>query len=53
MKNGNTLVFLIEVQDILIIFQDFSSQEALIKDRTIINLAIISKHEVNWGMKIS
>ena len=31
-----TLVFLIEVQDILIIFQDFSSKEVFIKDRTII-----------------
>ena len=34
-----TLVSLIEVQDILINFQHFSSQEALIGDRTFINFS--------------
>ena len=37
-----TLVFLIEVQDILIIFQHFLSQEVLIKDRTAIFFSQIS-----------
>ena len=46
-----TLVSLIEVQDILIIFQQFSSQEALIRDRTFINFS--RKHEVNSVSKTS
>ena len=37
-----TLVFLIEVQDILIIFQHFLSQEVFIKDRTVIFFSQIS-----------
>jgi len=48
-----TLVSLIEVQDILIIFQHFSSQEALIRDRTLINFSKISRFEVIYGRSAS
>ena len=51
--NTITLVSLIEVQDILINFQPFSSQEALIKDRMIIKLLKISEHEIDSFLKIS
>ena len=52
-QQRNTLVSLIEVQDILIIFQKISCQEALIGDRTFINFAKISRHEVISGRKTS
>ena len=47
------LVSLIEVQDILIIFQHFSSQEVFIRDRTFINFSKISRLEVNFARKTS
>ena len=44
--SGNTLVSLIVVQDILIVFQHFSSQDILIKDRTFINFRTFSPQDV-------
>jgi len=44
-------VSLIEVQDILIIFQHLSFQEALIGE--FMNFSKISRQEVNLGRKIS
>ena len=41
----STLISRIVVQDILIIFHQFSSQDTLIKGRTIINFSHISQHE--------
>ena len=41
-----TLVTLIVVQDILIVFQHFSSQDILIKDRTFINFRTFSPQDV-------
>ena len=48
-----TFLSLIEVQDILINFQHFSSQEALIGDRTFINFSKISRHGFNFARKTS
>ena len=50
---GSTLVFRIEVQDILIIFQHFSSQDILIRDRTVINFGKISRNQFNSSRKPS
>ena len=41
----DTLVTLIVVQDILIVFQHFSSQDILIKDRTFINFRTFSPQD--------
>ena len=53
----DTLVFRIEVQDILIIFQHFSSQDILIKDRTFINFERFQEikwfHREKWSEKVN
>ena len=50
-------MFRIEVQDILIIFQHFSSQDILIKDRTFINFERFQEikwfHREKWSEKVN
>ena len=47
--DSSTLVTLIVVQDILIVFQHFSSQDTLIKDRTLIKFGTFSLQDVNYS----
>ena len=48
---GGTFMSLIEVQDIFIIFVQFSSKDSLIRDRTFNVFATILTNKVNFDRK--